>query len=263
MRIDSHAHVFHRGLTLASARRYAPDYDAPLEAFTRELDAHGITHAVLVQPSFLGADNSYLTSCLMAAAGRLRGVAVVEPDTQRHELLALDQAGVVGIRLNLLGQSLPDLYAPSWRDLLACVQSLGWFVEIQRGAADLALLATTVMAQGIRVVIDHYGLPDPKLGVADPAFAALLALGASGKVYVKLSAPYRTAPDGADFARRAWPLLREAFGAEHLMWGSDWPHTRFEPHQTYASNLDFLRDLVPDAAEQEAILASPQHLLRW
>jgi hypothetical protein len=58
--IDTHAHVFERGLPLANARRYAPGYDAPLSAYLAQLDAHGLSNGVLIQPSFLGTDNSYL-----------------------------------------------------------------------------------------------------------------------------------------------------------------------------------------------------------
>ena len=90
--IDSHAHVFLRGLQLAPNRRYAPDYDAPLERYLAELDANGVTHGVLVQPSFLGTDNSYLVECLGRAGGRLRGVAVVDPATAPEALDALDRA---------------------------------------------------------------------------------------------------------------------------------------------------------------------------
>ena len=46
--IDMHAHVFERGLQLADARRYAPTYDAPLPAYLAQLDAHGVSHGVLV-----------------------------------------------------------------------------------------------------------------------------------------------------------------------------------------------------------------------
>ena len=55
--IDTHAHVFARGLTLAEGRRYAPDYDAPVEDYLRRLDENGLSHGVLVQPSFLGTDS--------------------------------------------------------------------------------------------------------------------------------------------------------------------------------------------------------------
>src|SRR5215475_3889842 len=107
--IDTHAHVFHRRLPLAPGRRYAPDYDAPVQLYLQQLDRNGMTSGVLVQPSFLGTDNSYLVESLEAARGRLRGIAVVDPAVSMDALRALDRAGVVGIRFNLLGQSLPIL----------------------------------------------------------------------------------------------------------------------------------------------------------
>lgn len=45
--IDTHAHVFRRGLKLAPGRRYAPDYDAPLSLYLEQLDYNGITNGVL------------------------------------------------------------------------------------------------------------------------------------------------------------------------------------------------------------------------
>src|SRR3954447_5853788 len=55
---DCHAHVFKRGLKLADVRRYAPDYDATPQDYLRVLDENGMARGVLVQPSFLGTDNS-------------------------------------------------------------------------------------------------------------------------------------------------------------------------------------------------------------
>ena len=108
--IDTHAHVFHRGLKLAPGRRYAPDYDAPLPLYLEQLDRNGMTNGVLVQPSFLGTDNSYLVESLKQASGRLRGIAVVDPAVSTDELRALDRAGVVGLRLNLVGQPFQGLF---------------------------------------------------------------------------------------------------------------------------------------------------------
>ena len=122
--IDTHAHVFHRGLKLAPGRRYAPDYDAPLALYLEQLDRNGMSNGVLVQPSFLGTDNSYLVESLKTAGGRLRGIAVVDPSVTADELRALDRAGVVGIRLNLVGQPLPDLAAGEWKALLGNVKSI-------------------------------------------------------------------------------------------------------------------------------------------
>ena len=261
--IDTHAHVFHRGLKLAPGRRYAPDYDAPLSLYLEQLDQNGTSNGVLVQPSFLGTDNSYLVDCLKQVGGRLRGIAVVDPAVSADELRSLDRAGVVGIRLNLVGQPLPQLASDEWKRLLADVKAMGWQVEIQRNAADLAVLVPHLLDHGVPVVLDHYALPDPKLGVADPGFQSVLGLGATGNVWVKISAPYRNGPAGEGFAKEAYPLLRSAYGLDRLLWGSDWPHTQFEATQTYAKNRQFLDTLLVDGRERAQVLASPRSLFRF
>ncbi|WP_050401955.1 amidohydrolase family protein [Bradyrhizobium embrapense] len=261
--IDTHAHVFHHGLKLAPGRRYAPDYDAPLALYLQQLDQNGITNGVLVQPSFLGTDNSYLVECLKATNGRLRGIAVVDVAVTADELRTLDRAGIAGIRLNLVGQKLPDLASGEWTALLAEIRALDWQVEIQRNAGDLATLAPKLLDQGVKVVLDHFALPDPKLGADDPGFQSVLKLGATRNVWVKISAPYRNGPAGEAFAKQAYPLLRNAFGVDRLLWGSDWPHTQFEATQSYAKNRKFLDALVTDADERARVLASPRELFRF
>ena len=261
--IDTHAHVFHRELKLAPGRRYAPDYDAPLSLYLEQLDRNGMTSGVLVQPSFLGTDNSYLVDCLKQTGGRLRGIAVVDPAVPADQLRAFDRAGVVGIRLNLVGQPLPDLTAVEWKALLANVKAIGWQVEIQRNASDLAALVPQLLDHGVTIVLDHYALPDPKLGVTDPGFQSVLKLGATRNVWVKVSAPYRNGPAGESFAKEAYPLLRRAYGLDRLLWGSDWPHTQFEATQTYAKNRQFLDTLIVDEGERAQVLASPRSLFRF
>jgi predicted TIM-barrel fold metal-dependent hydrolase len=261
--IDTHAHVFHRGLKLAAGRRYAPDYDAPLALYLEQLDRNGMSNGVLVQPSFLGTDNSYLVESLKHANGRLRGIAVVDPATTADELRAFDSVGVVGIRLNLVGQPSPDFAASEWKALLANVKALSWQIEIQRNAADLALLAPQLLDHGVTIVLDHYALPDPKLGVADPGFQSLLKLGAARNVWVKISAPYRNGAAGEGFAKEAYPLLRNAYGLDRLLWGSDWPHTQFEASQSYEKSRRFLDALIVDESERAQVLASPHQLFRF
>lgn len=261
--IDTHAHVSHRGLKLAPGRRYAPDYDAPLSLYLEQLDRNGITNGVLVQPSFLGTDNSYLVDCLKQTGGRLRGIAVVDPAVATDELRGLDRAGVVGIRLNLVGQPLPDLTAAEWKTLLANAKAMGWQVEIQRNASDLAVLVPQLLDHGVTIVLDHYALPDPKLGVTDPGFQSVLKFAATRNVWVKISAPYRNGGAGESFAKEAYPLLRKAYGLDRLLWGSDWPHTQFEATQNYAKNRQFLDALIVDERDRAQVLASPRPLFRF
>lgn len=99
--VDTHAHIFRRGLKLAEVRRYVPDYDATPDDYLRQLKLNGISHGVLVQPSFLGTDNSFLLEALQRQPECLRGIAVVQPNIARSALVDLDREGIVGIRLNL------------------------------------------------------------------------------------------------------------------------------------------------------------------
>jgi predicted TIM-barrel fold metal-dependent hydrolase len=265
--VDTHAHIFRRGLPLASVRRYAPDHDATLADYLRMLDAHGIARGVLVQPSFLGTDNSHLLEGLAAAPRRLRGIAVVSPDAGADELARLDACGVVGLRLNLVGGApLPDLAAPPWRTLLRAAADLGWQVEVHREARDLPLLLAPLLDAGVNVVVDHFGRPDPAAGIADPGFRALLETGSSRRVWVKLSAAYRNGAGGAGerIAHAAMPLLRAAFGLDRLLWGSDWPHTRFEQEASTAAGLALIESLLPDPAERCIVLEdAPNALYRF
>lgn len=255
--VDTHAHVFRQGLALADTRRHTPDYDATLADYLALLDTHGLSHGVLVQPSFLGTDNSHMVQALRDAAKRLRGVAVVAPDVSEAELRTLADAGVVGIRLNLIGLEVPDLQAPAWRTLLERVNALHWHVEIHLQAARLEGAMSALLAAGCRVVVDHFGRPDPALGVSDPGFQHLLRQADSGRVWVKLSAPYRnwSAPACAASGRLAALQLLDAYTPERLMWGSDWPHTEHRHLASYPAATQWLDAWIDDPAQRRILLA--------
>jgi predicted TIM-barrel fold metal-dependent hydrolase len=262
--IDGHAHVFSRDLQLTSGRRYTPDYDATLEAYLEQLHEHGLSHGVLVQPSFLGTDNQYLLDALKRAPSQLRGVAVVDRDISRAELQHMAAQGVVGIRLNLMGKPLPDFSQPAWTRLLDDVAALGWHVELHRGVEDIPALIHGLLPFGCKIVVDHFGRPDATKGVEDPAFQAFMACGASGLVWVKVSGIYRlggTSEQNAEFARAALPLLIKGFGLSRLVWGSDWPHTQHENEIGYGDVVGQLRELGCSEAQLRGVLVeAPQDL---
>ncbi|WP_027802575.1 amidohydrolase family protein [Paraburkholderia dilworthii] len=251
--VDTHAHVFEQGLPLTCDRRYAPTYDATLDDYLPLLNEHGITHAVLVQPSFLGTDNRYLLQALSANSQRLRGVAVVAPEITANELADLHRRGVTGIRLNLMEQALPDLRAQPWTSLLDNVARLDWHVELHRNAADLAPMIDRLLERGLRVAVDHFGRPDPALGTQDSGFKALLGFGKTGRVWVKVSGAYRCAAPGSPFVRDATTQLIEQFGAERLMWGSDWPHTQYETVTSYGDALSTLLNVGLDSVALHSV----------
>ena len=262
--IDGHAHVFSRDLKLTSGRRYTPDYDATLEIYLEQLREHGLSHGVLVQPSFLGTDNQYLLDALKRAPSRLRGVAVVDMDISRAELVQMNEQGIVGIRLNLMGKPLPDFTEPAWKRLLDEVAGLGWHVELHRGVEDIPALIQGLLPFGCKIVVDHFGRPDARLGVDHPAFQAFLDCGSSGQVWVKVSAIYRlggSPEQNAEFARGALPLLIKGFGSNRLVWGSDWPHTQHESEIGYGDVVEQLRELgCRDEVRRTLLIDAPKEL---
>lgn len=264
--VDTHAHVFERGLPLANARRYAPSYDAPLSAYLAQLDAHGVSHGVLIQPSFLGVDNSYLLAALKQAPQRLRGVAVIDPAAPETLLTQMNTEGIVGIRLNLIGAPDPQLKSPVWQAALAHLHALGWHVELHVEARRLPALLQPLLEAQVNVVVDHFGRPDPALGVDDPGFAALLAAGRTRRVWVKISGAYRNGNNGRGeaIAQAATPRLKDALGLDRLVWGSDWPHTQFESQINYDKMWAFVDVLLPNAADRKQVLVdTPAQLFRF
>lgn len=230
--IDTHAHVFLRGLPMAPERRYAPDYDAPLPAYLDILDANGIAAGVLVQPSFYGTDNSYLMDCLAAHPRRLRGVAVLDPSADDAQFDVMTRAGVSGVRFNLIGAGPGVLDEPLRRGLLRRAAAFGWHVEVQADGPDWPAVLRALEGHDGLIVADHYGRPDPAKGVACAGFLALLGEGPTGRIFVKLSAPYRCG--GAD-VRIYEDALVARLGHDRLLWGSDWPWTQHELGRDYAA----------------------------
>lgn len=253
--VDTHAHVFRHDLPMVSGRRYSPEYDAPVEDYLRHLDRYRLSHGVLIQPSFLGTDNSYMLAALRRFPQRLRGVAVVAADVAEAELDELGDAGVVGVRLNLVGKVLEDYLGADWQRLFRRLAKRGWQVEVQRSFADLQHVAPMILDTGAALVIDHFGLPAADLNLTESCHARLFDLLRTAPAWFKVSAAYRSQSD----LRRAQALLaglREAFGGvDRLLWGSDWPHTQFESRIDYDSQVAFLDALLPDAAERQQVLA--------
>ena len=133
-------------------------------------------------------------------------------------------------------------------------------------ASGLQSVIDPLMAAEVDVVVDHFGRPDAKLGVDDPGFRYLLTLGATRKVWVKLSGAYRngSAGRGEAIALAAVPLLRSAFGLDRLLWGSDWPHTLFEKTVDYTTQRALLDSWLPSEADRAVVLEdTPAALFRF
>ena len=224
---DCHTHVFGPAdkFPLSSKRLYTPG-DASIEDLQALHRVLHIDRVVVVHPSPYGADNACTVDAVRRMGKRARGVAVIDDKTSDRELADMHAAGMRGVRVNLetYGESDPAVAGRHLRQAAARVAPLGWHVQTYTNLAILGALHDTILSLPTTLVIDHFGRPQAALGTAQPGFAPLLALLRSGKVYVKISAPYRVSlePHYPDVA----PIARAMIDAnpDRVVWGSDWPH---------------------------------------
>ncbi|MEP3277518.1 MAG: amidohydrolase family protein [Stappiaceae bacterium] len=233
---DCHAHVYESLRAIADAR-YLPSAPAPLSKWLELQQQQSIKGGVIVQVSFLGTDNSELCSAL-AKLNRKRfvGVAVVALDVSDEELEQLISSGVRGVRWNFVhGKEVPDLTSKLVQSFLAKLRQLDLHLEIHLEGPRLAPLLAQLTDQGVPIVVDHFGLPsDPNPNV-DPIVMATKDLEDTSLLYFKFSAHYRSPFDLNEHAH----VLLSKLGEQHVVWGSDWPHTQHETNVDFA----FVRSL--------------------
>jgi predicted TIM-barrel fold metal-dependent hydrolase len=252
--IDAHTHVFVRGLTPAANARYAPDYDATWQTLLDLAAKNGVGRAVILQPSFLGFDNTYLLEALRAAPERFRGVPWVSPSIKvsADDWENLAKIGVRGLRFPIFG-----LPTPQWSyysDMLGEALKRDWPIHLYVESKRLPEILPVLLDGGHKVVIPHYGMFDRTLGPArDAGFKVLIESAATGRVWVVMCGAYRVGPERA---RAATPMLLDAFGPARLMWASDWPHTETNLNRvtTYPLTLRWFEEWVPDEATRRTIL---------
>lgn len=255
--VDTHAHIFSQDLKFIRAGEgYIPDYDAPLGTYLAKLQNHGLTHSVLIQPSFLGTDNSHLLRAAQQHRDQLRCIVITDPSASLEELRDLKNQGAVGTRVIAFGDFRPDFADRVWLDYLDRIAELDWIVEIYCPASQLRQFAEPFIDRGCRLLIDHYGRPDPQLGLLDPGFEYLLSLAQTGKIWVDISGPYRNGEGalGEEVSAAYLASLRKWFGSERILWGSDWPCVQFEPWNNFESSCAFLKRVVPNREDRAKIL---------
>jgi predicted TIM-barrel fold metal-dependent hydrolase len=251
-RIDTHAHIITPGFDMIPERRHTPD-PALLETFLRFHDENGISHGVLIQPSVYGTDNTCMCEAIEKSDGRLHGIAVVDPSFSDARLDELESRKVFGVRFSLFDMKADVLAEPDWQALIKRLAARDWIIEGLLKSPDTIPFLEAVAPSGARLVIDHFGAPDMELGVNDPHFKAVLKYAESGRVWAKLSGPYRSG--GADAVKPLARAFIDNLGPERLFWGSDWPWTRFQGAGfTYKSTLDWLSVWEPDGKVRAQIL---------
>jgi predicted TIM-barrel fold metal-dependent hydrolase len=229
---DCHVHVIgpQDKYPMVATRTYTPPQAsvAQLKAMHARL---GVTRTVLVQPSFYGTDNSCMLDAMAQLGANARGVAVVAPNITDQALRDLDAKGVRGIRINLesSGNRDPKAAVALLRAFADRLAPLKWHIQIFSVPPVIAQMTQAIADLKVPVVLDHFGMPNAAEGYNSKGFNAVFDLVRARKLYVKLSAPYRISklPDYKDTVAVAQTLIYAA--NDHMLWGTDWPHTNTIP----------------------------------
>ena len=262
---DSHAHVFgaREKYGYAADRQYTPP-PVLLKDYLAMHDAVGFTRGVIVQSGVHGADNSVIVDAIAQSNGRLRGIALLREDITDAELDALDHAGVRGFRANLVAKI--GVQFDAAKKLAARVARLGWHAQFLMDIENFPDFDHIAAEFPSVMMIDHMGRPDVAKGVNAPGFQALLRALKTGRVWTKLSAPYRTsrAPIPYDDLNPFARALAAAAPAQ-LVFGTDWPHVMMEGEMPNTGTLvEQLAVWAPDAAMRTKILVdNPARLYRF
>jgi predicted TIM-barrel fold metal-dependent hydrolase len=257
--VDCHAHVLDLArFPVGDSRGFdiQPNEHGTGAEYAAVLDAHGIGHALLINPlGGYGTDSRCMLATIAESKGRFKGIALLRPDASNHDVQALVDGGVIGIRFNLNFEKSPSLYGPAGERAIAIAREARWIVQVHYEGDTLVPALPILRAARVPVVIDHLGRPDTALGLDQPGFRALLELGREGAI-VKLSGGFRSSKTGPPY-RDLDPFVEalvKAFTIDRCVWGSDWPFLRAHRRVDYGPQLTELARWVPDPAERARVL---------
>lgn len=263
---DTHIHIIDPRFPLVAAPVYQPPV-ATVADYRKVQQRLGLQRVLVVQSSTHGTDHACLLDAIAGLGPGARGVGMVDATVTDAELRCLTQGGICAARfLMTAGGVVPW---PDVRSLADRVTGAGWAVNLQIHGETLLERADAIAALPGPVVIDHIGNFGP-VSPTDPTFLALLRLLDTGRIWVKLSAPYARGTMGKFPYDPAAPLARALVkhAPDRLTWGSDWPHTfltqvHHQPAPDPAALFDLLLDWAEDPAVRHLILVDTPNYLFW
>jgi predicted TIM-barrel fold metal-dependent hydrolase len=252
--IDAHLHVWANSNEASSTFPYVQEPPENLRdcactsALLNQMKEAGVDGALIVQPINYKFDHSYVIQAIQQHPDHFKGMMLHDPSmtvtdaVARLEELAL--AGFVGVRFN------PYLWEKTGDQKWAPMSTEAGLAVYKR-CGELGMPVGVMCFQGLSLhyddilqllqtspstvmVLDHFGFTSI---TDDSAFEQLLQLAKYPAVYVKISALFRLgdhSPYAQVYEKRFLPLLT-SFGADRLMYGSDFPYVLEQP-EAYKMN---------------------------
>lgn len=241
---DSHFHVM-------DPVRYPPTEEIPYTpgvytiwdnaAFEHSI---GIEHLFFVQTATHGYDLRLMLDSIQAiGTKRGLGLALFDPNTTSPaQITEWHDQGVRAVRVNLVtyGDSTPvETLKAELEKYVELIKPHDWVLQLYIKMGRIPELEDFLSTLSVRVVFDHYADPtlpeDAATNTVDPyaieGFESLVRLIKTGTTWVKISGAYRFSRlENSEVWEDLDPVTLELFdvGRDRVVFGSDWPHTRFD-----------------------------------
>ena len=259
--VDSHAHVWSLdpdAYPWQPTFGYVPTEPAKPDDLLGFMDACGVGHAILVQPSVYGCDHRFLLKTVREHPDRFLPIGLVDPSDPAviEDASWLVDAGCVGLRVNLSSDSRRaerQANAPAW----AALSDVGVPICLRAAPAHHELVLDVLRRHSsTRFIVDHLGLPEP--AVRDAAIRRLGELARLEHCWLKIAGLAQLSA-WAPPHRDVWPLVRAAiglFGVSRLIWGSDFPNA------DYRASVHLIRcmPLMTGAERHRLMAGTPREL---
>jgi L-fuconolactonase len=246
---------------------------APFDEVVSWMDAVGVQGALLVSHRIYGFDNSYALEAAARFPSRFRAVGLIDPAARdlRETMEAwLARPDTAGFRVAFTGEKdLRAFRAGVYQSFFETAQKLGCpvFVFPPKIVGELAPVARSFPE--LRLVIDHFGMPQVPYSDANPdpfaGLPSLLELALYDNVMVKATAlPFLAAePFPFPDVWRHLHTVLDAFGIGRVMWGSD--ATRVVASHSYADAVEYVRQSseLSEAEKGELLGGTLQRLVGW
>lgn len=221
--IRSRAHDAHVHLSSLS-----PDADHSVAALLSAMDSAQVERAAVVTPGTMGWDNEVTFGAVEAHPERFVAIVRVNPEAPDvlPRLTEALERGARGLRLTLFDRHDDLLSDPGLSAIAELLTDHGAVMEMHARPDQLDSVARLAQVHpSLAILVDHLGRPDTSVGPEDDSYAAFRALAAYPNVVAKTPnssyfshspSPYPDLAPHLEYALDAW-------GADRLMWGSDWP----------------------------------------
>ena len=263
---DSHVHLYDRARYPFRAGYSRPERErGDAASLIAEMDAAGVTAALLVQTPWYGEDNRYLVESMCSYPGRFAAIGYLDDplaaDAPERLARQYHEDRFRGVRIHLADDRrgfvnderiVQGLIEGDGDPLLRAARDLGVPVQfLNRVTNQAAIVAVADRFPDLWIVVDHLGHPLVAEAPTYPSSRHLFALAERPNVYVKVSNhvlssrepwPWR---DLQDYQQR----LLDRFGPRRLMWGTNWPVDT--PELGYRHRLEAVRDHLPHLNDEE------------